>query len=210
MSVTKKSLFEKLGLIESVDGEPNAKEVIEQPDQKEFDLVESIEANTPIVKEEPKENNIEDKLDALIENYEKNKIQTIDEIYRNSNLESDSKKTIFMADILLKALPENLPIDIKQKSVHNIMDASNIRPDELLNDAYIRIDALNTVLEETVTKSEDIVQKNNETINELKKRIEELEKITNDRKAFEESQNTLIEYEIQKVISIVEVIKTKR
>lgn len=210
MSVTKKSLFEKLGLIEPVDGAPNAEEVIEQPDQKEFDLVESIEANTPIVKEEPKDNNIEDKLDALIENYEKNKLQSIDEIYRNSNLESDSKKTIFMADILLKALPENLPIDIKQKSVLNIMDASNIRPDELLNDAYIRIDALNTVLEETVTKSEDIVHKNNDTISELKKRIEELEKINNDRKAFEENQNTLIEYEIQKVISIVEVIKSKR
>jgi len=121
-----------------------------------------------------------------------------------------SWRNIFMADILLKALPENLPYDIKQKSVLNIMDASGIRADELLTDAYKRIDALNTVLEDTVQQTEDIISKNSETIDELKARIEQLEKINSERKSFEENQNTLIEYEIQKVISIVEVVKAKR
>ena len=154
--------------------------------------------------------NISDKLDLIIGAYEKNKMLTIEEIYRNAHLDSDLKKTIFMADVYLKAVPENLPVDIKRETVLNIMNISNISLDELLNDAYRRIDSLNTVLEETVSTTQDVFNRNDATIRELEKRIEDLREINKNRKKFQEDQNTMIEYEIQKIINLVEFVKPKK
>ncbi len=71
----------------------------------------------PVVKAETIKQNqsaeIEEKLDVLIGSYEKNKMMTIDDIYRTSRMEADKKKTIFMVDVFQKTLPENLPIDVK-------------------------------------------------------------------------------------------------
>lgn len=167
-------------------------------------------APEPTIKVEDIPQNISDKLDLIIGAYEKNKLLTIDEIYRNAHLESEVKKTIFMADVYLKAIPENLPIDIKRETVLNIMNVSNISLDDLLNDAYRRIDSLNTVLEETVSTTQDVFNRNDATIRELEKRIEDLKEINKNRKKFQEDQNTMIEYEIQKIINLVEFVKPKK
>ncbi len=156
------------------------------------------------------EQDIEDKLDVLIGSYEKNKLLSIEDIYRNARLTLDTKKSIFMVDILSKTLPENLPIDVKRETVLSLMNVSDLKKDNLLNDAYQRIDTLNTVLEETVETSEEIIEKNNKTIEELKKRIEELESINEERLDFQQDQNTLIEYEIQKIINLVDFVKPKK
>lgn len=153
---------------------------------------------------------IEKKLDNLIESYEKNKLLSIDDIYRKFGLETDVKRTIFMADIYMKALPENLPVDIKRDSVHNIMNASEIKIDDLLNDAYKRIDSLNNVLEGVVATTEELRAKQIATIKDLEKRIEELKRTMMERDKFQDTQNTTIEYEIQRVINIVDFVKPKK
>jgi hypothetical protein len=203
--MAKKNIFEKLGLIEAInEKESDLDESSVENEREEFLENLSGEPNEDF---EKNAKGIEDKLDVLIGAYEKNKLLTVDEIYRNSRLETDTKKTIFMADVFLKALPENLPVDVKKESLLNIMKVSNISPDTLLTDAYQRIDSLNTVLENTVQSTQTIVQGNQASIKELEKRISELNKITEERRKFEEDQNTLIEYEIQKIISIVDYIK---
>jgi len=146
----------------------------------------------------------------LIGSYEKNKLLSIDDIYRNARLTLDTKKSIFMVDILSKTLPENLPIDVKRETVLSLMNVSELKKDNLLNDAYQRIDTLNTVLEDTVETSEEIIEKNNKTVEELKKRIKELESINEERLEFQQDQNTLIEYEIQKIINLVDFVKPKK
>lgn len=146
----------------------------------------------------------------LIGSYEKNKFLSIDEIYKNANLQNDTKKTIFMADVYLKALPENLPADIKRESVLNIMEATNISVDELLTDAYKRIDSLNTVVEENNKTTNTIISKNKSTIKDLEGRIKELKTLLEERKRFEQDQNTTIEFEVQKIINIVDFIKPKK
>ncbi|GAU75776.1 hypothetical protein [Fusibacter sp. 3D3] len=244
--VPKKTLFERMGLVEtnSAEGDESKFEMIEESKEPELDVnqvpdLENIpdlshlvsasvdEAAVRIEKESArfKEKDLErekagkmndipkdigDKLDLLINAYEKNKMLTIDEIYRNSHLETDLKKSIFMADVYLKAIPENLPMDLKRETVLNIMNVSNISLDELLNDAYKRIDSLNTVLEETVSTTQEIFNRNDATIRELEKRIEDLKEINKSRKKFQEDQNTLIEYEIQKIINLVEFVKPKK
>ena len=246
--VPKKSIFERMGLIEhsqkeeevlieeEIMGETSLDQVPEPeyvPDLTHFETIldkhmdtqtnnsqempvafeeieskESKEAQKINIEDVPK--NISDKLDLIIGAYEKNKMLTIDEIYRNAHLESELKKTIFMTDVYVKAIPENLPVDIKRETVLNIMNVSNISLDELLNDAYKRIDSLNTVLEETVSTTQDVFNRNDATIRELEKRIEDLREINKNRKKFQEDQNTMIEYEIQKIINLVEFVKPKK
>lgn len=186
-------LEKRISQMKEIDDELANKEKSIDEDQKIFD-----------------QEDIEDKLDVLIGSYEKNKLLSIDDIYRNARLTLDTKKSIFMVDILSKTLPENLPIDVKRETVLSLMNVSDLKKDNLLNDAYQRIDTLNTVLEETVETSEEIIEKNNKTIEELKKRIEELESINDDRLEFQQDQNTLIEYEIQKIINLVDFVKPKK
>ncbi len=252
--VAKKTIFEKLGLIEPIEGESVEVEemqettplVVEPKKVEEKKAEEPIEkpVEQPVVKAEPevpfgvdllaakneptsedllakmagkaeavKEvevSQIEDKLDVLIGSYEKNKMMSIDDIYRSSRMEADKKRTIFMVDVFQKTLPENLPIDVKRASVMNIMDVSSINLENLLNDAYKRIDALNSVLEETVQTTEDVTAKNNASISELENRIKELRKVLEARQQFQEDQTSVIEYEIQKIIGIVDFIKPKK
>jgi hypothetical protein len=199
--VTKKGILEKLGLVELVDEQSpeitTEKEIVE----------EKIEPVVKPVVKPQQQSNIEEKLDVLIESYEKNKFVSIDEVYRNKNLDKDVKQSIFIAEVFMKALPENLPIDIKKKSTLNILEASGLKKEELLNDAYIRIDALNTVLEETVAMTAEMKLKNDNSIKELEERIEMLKRNVEERHEFEEKQTSVIEYEIQRVINIVDGIK---
>jgi hypothetical protein len=229
----KKNIFEKLGLIEPVpeeekemDFEGQEEEVPELEhipdltvDQETYgepvDQAEAVVEEDPVV--EPRETkeitegdaseDIKKRLDELIGNYEKNRLMTIEEIYRNARLSNEAKGTIFMADVYMKTLPENLPADIKRESVLNILNVSSIDKEDLLNDAYQRIDSLNKVLESTVQTTEEITNKNEATIRELEQRIRDLRKAIDDRHKFQEDQNTLIEYEIQRIINIVDFIK---
>lgn len=152
---------------------------------------------------------IGDKLDLIIGAYEKNKLMTIEEIYRNSRMETDTKKTIFMTDVFLKAIPTNLPLDVKRETVLNILKISGIELEMLLSDAYKRIDSLNKVHEDTIATSNDIYERNENTIRELERRIQDLRDINSARQVFQEDQNTMIEYEMQKIINLVEFVKPK-
>lgn len=195
---TKKNIFEKLGLVEPVE-----EEVVDFSELDDF-------VPAPVEVEEEQVQKIEEKLDVLIESYERDKLMTVEDVYRKANLNRDIKETVFMVDILMKALPENLPSDIKRESVNNIMKAAEMKVEDLLNDAYQRIDALNNVLEQTVQVTEQVNAKNEGTIRELEKRIDELRRDIQGRLKFQESQNSALEYEIQKVINIVEFIKGKK
>lgn len=196
---TKRNIFEKLGLVEPVEEE-----------NVDFSELDNFVPTDETSDEEEQAQKIEEKLDVLIESYERDKLMTVEDVYRKANLNKNIKETVFMVDVLMKALPENLPSDIKRESVANIMKASEMKIEDLLNDAYQRIDALNNVLEQTVQVTEQVNAKNEGTIRELEKRIDELRRDIQSRLKFQESQNSALEYEIQKVINIVEFIKGKK
>lgn len=197
--MTKKGILEKLGLVEPV--------VEKKPEMENEKILESDPSILHTNEEEKVSAGIEDRLDVLIESYEKNKFINIEDLYRSKNLDKDIKQTIFIAEVFMKALPENLPNDIKKKSALNIIDASGLKKDEILNDAYVRIDALNTVLEDVVAKTAEIKSKNEKSIRELEERITMLKRSTEERLAFEEKQSSVVEYEIQRIINIVDGIK---
>lgn len=194
------------------DDESNQKEAREMLNKDIKSIDENLNENKSELddkQEELEEEDIGKKLDDFIDSYEKNKLLTIEDIYKNSRLTLNSKKSIFIIDILSKTLPENLPVDVKRETVLSLMNVQGLEKEKLLNDAYNRIDALNTVLEDTINKSEEIIERNKNSIEELEKRIEELKSINEERREFQSDQNTLIEYEIQKIINLVDFVKPK-
>ena len=149
-------------------------------------------------------------MDVLIESYERDKLLTVEDVYRKANLVRSVRDSIFMVDAFVKALPDNLPTDIKRVSVQNILKASELLPEELLTDAYNRSDSLNSVMEQTVQMTEQVNAKSESTIRELERRIDELKTDIGSRMKFQETQNSALEYEIQRILNIVEFIKAKK
>ncbi len=153
--------------------------------------------------------NIEKKIDSMLESYDKNKMLSIDDIYKKALLQKEVKSSIFMVERLSKAMPENLPMDIKKESVLNVMKASDIEVESMLEDAYLRIDALNRVQEGVAKSTAELKRKNEQSIADLEARIIELKRNTQDREIFQDKQNTVIEYEMQRIINILDFIKQK-
>ncbi len=162
--------------------------------------------------EELRENSyvdVERKIDRIIESFDRNKLFSVEDIYKKALLNKDIKSSIFMVEIYSKALPDNLPIDVKRESVVNIMKAADLEVDGMLEDAYLRIDALNRVQENVVKVTTELKEKNEKSIADLEKRIKELKRNTQEREIFQNKQNTIIEYEMQRIINILDFIKHK-
>ncbi len=140
----------------------------------------------------------------------KDKVQTVQDIYVNSQMESEKIKTIFMVDEFSKTLPENLPVDVKRTAVGNIINVSGMKVENFLNDAYKRMDALNQVLENSVQKTEDIIAEKKAAIKSLEDEIAKLEQHIMDRENFQDEQTAIIEYEVQRIVGIVDFIKPQK
>ncbi|MCK4816079.1 hypothetical protein KA005_09925 [bacterium] len=130
----------------------------------------------------------------------------VDEIYGRLQLDHDKRKSIFMVNEFLSALPDSLPTDVKRKSVKDIITASGVDINNLMDDAFRRLDALNTVLESQLNKTEEIIANNNRAIAELENQIMEIRKEITKRKKMQEDQKSAIEYENQRINYIVQFI----
>lgn len=141
---------------------------------------------------------------------DKDTIQSVADVYTKSQMEIDKLKTIFMVDQFQKTLPENLPVDVKRTSVTNIINVSNMDLDNLLNDAYKRMDALNQVLEQSAQKTDDIISAKQIDIEKLEQEIGKLQQAIKERKRFQDEQTSIIEYEVQRIVGIVDFIKPQK
>ncbi len=189
---------------------PDLKEQVEQLksegyEGKSFNYSEDVNAKTiPTVEKEIP--TLEDgKIDY---NYVvgENDLMNIESIYSCNDLIQQMSETVFMIEVYAKTLPDNLPLDVKRQSVLNIIKASSIEIDDLLTDAYKRIDVLNEVLEDVSQKSDDLDVENKDEITALERKIQELKLKMQKRTQYKQSQNAMIGYEIQRIVNIVEFI----
>lgn len=149
--------------------------------------------------------------EKISQDYEKKSISKevllgVDEIYARQGLNYDKRKTIFMVNEFIQALPESLPIEIKRTSVKNIVAASGINLNELMNDAYIRLETLNQTLQGQIEATEGIIERNNQSIEALEAQILEIKKANTERHKKQEESKNAIEYETQRILNIVQFI----
>ncbi len=135
-----------------------------------------------------------------------NTLMSIDSIYSHKELAKEIKETVFMIERYSKTLPENLPIDVKRQSVLNILKATSLDVNELIDDAYSRIDVLNEVMDDIALTADDLKDDNEQEIIELEEKIKALKMDIQKRKQYQKTQNTMIGYEIQRIVNIIEFI----
>jgi hypothetical protein len=207
----KKSFFEKFKLVDRIEKESLSQEQ-EQEQEKENTY---IDTNSKLVDKDNKMDNeeskapIEDNKDSCYknENQGTNKLLSVDEIYFNSNLENKKINTIFLIDSYVKALPENLPTEVKRQAVLNIIKASDMNIDALVKDGQDRLNVLNDFTTIVTDKTSNIITSCEEEIKELYKKIDGYKKLINERQKFQEEQKACIDYEVQKIQSIVDFIE---
>ncbi|MDO4799260.1 MAG: hypothetical protein Q4A52_01935 [Bacillota bacterium] len=146
-------------------------------------------------------------LDQIVGTYENTPIQSVSEIYRSAEMEQDEKKSIFIADRFLKALPSELEESVKRETVLNIIRISGIEIESLLRDAKQRVDVLDAVLNVTNLETQNRDRRDLGLIVELEKRIRDLIEIRNARKNFRAEQNQIVEEERDKLQRIIRFLQ---
>lgn len=183
----KKSIFEKLGLVE-----------IEEVGQEGSDGMENMEGIQP-----PEEENT---FVTTLEDVDMNEVLSIDSIYDKCGL-ADTSRSIFKIEEFKNILPDDIPNESKRKSVIGVITVSGLNLDSLLADSDTRIEALKAALETFTAETINSVSENDSEIIGLESRIDELKKKNIDRKRAQEAQESLIGVEIKKIEDIVKFIK---
>lgn len=219
----KQSLFEALLDENDLSVENNNIE-LEQKEAKptaEDSIFENLQEESQTDTREFEINREKERIEREIRQYEemtqnvKNSVQnerlyTVSQIYQNKQLDYDKKRTIFMVEEFINALPESLPTEVKRESVKNIISASGIDLEMLMEDAYKRLDTLNQELTMQLDVTDEIVRQSNEAIAELESKILEIKKQISERKKGQDESKFGIDYETQKILNIVEFINPQK
>lgn len=210
---SKKSIFERFKLIEKVNDsslstqEPSAEGSAasithEITKDKTDETAVSAENTQGGVKEQMDDNSI------TIESakYNLNEVLDINEIYTLFNLQCDELKSIFIIEDFMKALPDNLPTEVRLKSVLNIMSASKMNLSDLINDGQTRINSLEKFNKDFSKEVEDTVIGFQTEIKSLEDQILKLKASIDNLDCLKAEQNSIVNYNLQKIQNIIEFI----
>ncbi|MFL0245434.1 hypothetical protein [Candidatus Clostridium stratigraminis] len=196
------SVFEKLNLFEKDDDEAvnkNEEQEINSVSINENELEKSSDYQLEI-KEIENNNTMAQK-----KKHERN--MTINEIYSIYNLENSNINTIFMLGNFINALPENLPFEIKKKTVMNIISASNTDLNKLMSDGEKRINVLKQFSDDFYSTIEGDISNLHTEIKKLSELIDKHKEQINIRTNMLEEQNHAIKYEAQKINGIIDFFR---
>lgn len=212
----KKSIFEKFKLVEKIEEESEIKnedhESLEAEDNnKEYEINKNTQekldkTNGTVIENLNNEKNNKD------EEHKDNKVNmdrvsSLEEIYNKFSMENDNTKKIYIIDSFFNALPGNIPTEIKKQSVINIIAASGMNLDNLIKDGKQRVNVLSGFLKDFSKNTEEKVNLYQAKIEELMKEIEDLKQKINKKENLKNEQKSLIDYEVQKIINIMESVK---
>jgi hypothetical protein len=194
----KKPLLERLGLIEPI---------IKPGKEEGFDMLGDDVAITSEAKL------INDNIEAADsqERIDKASVEKlpIKDIYDKFGLETKETNTIYLIENFIKALPNNLPADIKRQSIINLISASQLDIICLLKDGNKRLEVLNKYSEDFSNKVDEIIAANEKQIRKLNERIAYHNRIIEEKQKLRDNQKAEIEFEIQKISNIIEFIENK-
>ncbi len=187
------SMLEKLNIVEKPDKDID--EIIQNNDLRETKTEEGEEEGSFMVS-----NNVKSKREIKAK-YHRN--VAIGDIYSMHNLRNSEVNTIFMLGNFIKALPENLPSDVKQKSVMDILKASNADLKELLSDGETRLETLNEFIQDYEDSIVSVIDEYDKEINKLKELIVSYNEKMESRGKMLEDQKKAVQCEIERINNII-------
>lgn len=196
------SVFEKLNLVEKANKETtstsdkdntNSQEEIEPKNIEEDDNEVQVQASEPDDSEE-----ITDKVVSK----QKNNL-TIEEIYSSYGTENSSVGTIFMLGNFINALPENLPHEVRKKSIISIINSSNMDLNKLISDGEEKLNILKQFSKEHYDSTSSIIEDYKNKIVELNKLISNYEEQIRSSDKLLKEQDNIIKYETERINNII-------
>lgn len=197
-SKKQKPLLERLGLIEPI---------IRAGKEDESEI---MEGNIAVTAEVRNSGDNSDVLDTP-ERVDKNPVENLEikQIFEKFGLETKETNTVYLIENFIKALPANLPADVKRQSIINLISASQLDIILLLKDGNKRLEVLNNYYEDFSNSVAEIIASNEKQIRKLNERIAYHNRIIEDKKKMQEDQKTEIEFEMQKISNIIDFIENK-
>lgn len=198
------SVFEKLNLVEK-----SSEETATLSGQDTVTIQEKVQPKNirRIVTEAKAQSseslNASDQAPKSTDSKQKSKL-SIKEIYELYDVENSNINTIFMLGNFINALPENLPYEIRKKSLINILTSSNTDLKNLLSDGTKRLDVLNEFSTKYSDSTTNKISGYSNNIIDLKKQISTYEKQIKINEDLLKEQNNVIKYEAEKINSIID------
>jgi hypothetical protein len=205
----KKSLFEKLGLVEKVQTAPEeeAELSISVDEEARESFARRIGATVEkqvVFTPEPEETK------ETKESFKFDRHNEIGEVYNIYNLKLDGINTIFVIENFLRALPEYLPEDVKRQSLFDIVDSSGMSLENLIKDGSERLKSLNSFFDQFSTNINKNIQDREKEIDMMVKKINQCKSEIEGLQQLKDTQKATIDYEVQKVSNILHFVKPKQ
>jgi len=217
----KKTILEKLGLIEKVSNEKqvdnNEKIVKEQIDKAKIEKSQMPEIkNNNITRSNIMQNevkvaatNVKDYSDPIAMINKKNLLR-IEEIYKNYNNSTAGINSLYIVESFLKSLPVYLPTDIRRQSVLNIIASSNVNIENLLKDGDDKLRCLNDFSETFNNESNTLVFEFEKEIKNFTEKINNFKTAIDNLKKLHTEQDFTVKYEIEKINNILQFINPEK
>ncbi|MDF2891204.1 MAG: hypothetical protein K0R80_1571 [Clostridia bacterium] len=194
----KRPLLERLGLIEPIT---------KTSEEEGFDMLDddaAITSDVKLVSEINEPGDAQERADkASVEKL------PIKEIFEKFGLETKETSTVYLIENFIKALPNNLPADIKRQSIINLISASQLDIICLLKDGNKRLEVLNKYFEDFSGNVAETIAANEKQIRKLNERIAYHNRIIEERQKIRDAQKAEIEFEIQKISNIIDFVENK-
>lgn len=205
----KKNIFEKLGLVEQVDKDvkndeteivldekvDDSKDSYEQEKMETKSGAEGYEASPEVSKKQ------QPKLSAIDK-----RLMSIEEVYRNNDMDTEINRSLFIIEKYLKDLPEYLPSDTKRQTVLSIVKSTGLNIKDLTTDGYERLNYLKDFSAGFQEEMDAANLEYEKRIEELKQEIEKCNKVIKDIKNLKKEQTAVVDYEILKINDILEFV----
>jgi flagellar biosynthesis/type III secretory pathway chaperone len=200
----KKSLFEKLGLVEKVQTTPEEEADLSISEESNESFVNRI--NATVEKTNPFVTEILEKPNT----FKFDRHNEVSEVYNIYNLKLDGINTIFIIENFLKALPEYLPEDVKRQSLFDIIASSGMNMETLITDGSERLKSLNAFFEQFSTNTNKNIQEREKEIEILVKKINQCKTEIQGFEQLKDAQKATIDYEVQKVSNILRFVNPSK
>lgn len=214
----RRSILEKLGLIEKIESEQDGNE------KEQF--VENIENTVPSVsvtveterpqftgyekREEVKETAqpsvYQDDSEDPCAIVRKNKLLSIEDIYKNYDINTEGINSLSIVESFQKALPDYLPTDVKRQSILNIIASSNVKVEALVKDGNDKLNGLKEFSRSFTSESNDVISNFEDEIKKLNEKINKYKAAIDNMKKFQSEQDFTVKYEIDKINNILQFL----
>ncbi|OQX10460.1 MAG: hypothetical protein BWK76_20635 [Desulfobulbaceae bacterium A2] len=131
---------------------------------------------------------------------------SIGNIYEKFNLEAEPTRNVFLVEKFLKALPANLPADIRRQTIVDLMHASQLNLTKLIQDGNTRIDILQQFARDFSLRADEIIAAQQRQIRKLNDMIAQHNRTIEEHQRMKEAQNADVDYEVQNIANILRAV----